>query len=65
MMDGPLEVAEMWRRFYILLPPFLFISRWIVQFCTIQRLIKRNGGSTPVSSATRGGGAVLGETRRE
>jgi hypothetical protein len=30
---------------YVLLPPFLFISRWIVQFCTIQRLIKRNGGS--------------------
>jgi hypothetical protein len=28
-----------------ILPPFLFISRWIVQFCTIQRLIKRNGGS--------------------
>jgi hypothetical protein len=28
------------------LPPFLFISRWIVQNCTIQRLIKRNGGST-------------------
>jgi hypothetical protein len=28
-----------------ILPPFLFISRWIVQNCTIQRLIKRNGGS--------------------
>jgi hypothetical protein len=29
-----------------LLPPFLFICRWIVQFYTIQRQIKRNGGST-------------------
>jgi hypothetical protein len=29
----------------LILPPFLFISRWIVQNCTIQRLIKRNGGS--------------------
>jgi hypothetical protein len=28
------------------LPPFLFISRRIVQICTIRRLIKRNGGST-------------------
>jgi hypothetical protein len=32
------------RQEYIL-PPFLFIRRWIVQNCTIQRLIKRNGGS--------------------
>jgi hypothetical protein len=31
---------------FILLPPFLFIFRWIVQFHTIQRQIKRNGGST-------------------
>jgi hypothetical protein len=31
---------------YIVLPPFLFISRRIVQICTIRRLIKRNGGST-------------------
>jgi hypothetical protein len=30
---------------YILLPPFLFICRGIVQFYTIQRQIKRNGGS--------------------
>jgi hypothetical protein len=29
----------------LVLPPFLFISRWIVQNYTIQRLIKRNGGS--------------------
>jgi hypothetical protein len=29
---------------YIILPPFLFICRWIVQFYTIQRQIKRNGG---------------------
>jgi hypothetical protein len=29
----------------IVLPPFLFICRWIVQFYTIQRQIKRNGGS--------------------
>jgi hypothetical protein len=28
------------------LPPFLFIYRWIVQNYTIQRQIKRNGGST-------------------
>jgi hypothetical protein len=28
-----------------ILPPFLFICRWIVQFYTIQRQIKRNGGS--------------------
>jgi hypothetical protein len=31
---------------FILLPPFLFICSWIVQFYTIQRQIKRNGGST-------------------
>jgi hypothetical protein len=30
---------------YKVLPPFLFINRWIVQNYTIQRLIKRNGGS--------------------
>jgi hypothetical protein len=29
----------------IILSPFLFICRWIVQFYTIQRQIKRNGGS--------------------
>jgi hypothetical protein len=29
----------------IILPPFLFSCRWIVQFCTIQRQQKRNGGS--------------------
>jgi hypothetical protein len=29
----------------LVLPPFLFISRWIVKNYTIQRLIKRNGGS--------------------
>jgi hypothetical protein len=29
----------------LILPPFLFICRWIVQFYTIQRQIKRNGGS--------------------
>jgi hypothetical protein len=34
------------RNKFLLLPPFLFISRWIVQFYTIQRLIKRNRGST-------------------
>jgi hypothetical protein len=34
---------------YIVLPPFLFSCRWIVQFCTIQRQLKRNGGS--ISSA--------------
>jgi hypothetical protein len=28
-----------------LLPPFLFICRWIVQNYTIPRQIKRNGGS--------------------
>jgi hypothetical protein len=27
------------------IPPFLFSCRWIVQFCTIQRQLKRNGGS--------------------
>jgi hypothetical protein len=32
--------------YYVVLPPFLFICRWIVQFYTIQRQIKRNGGST-------------------
>jgi hypothetical protein len=31
---------------FVILPPFLFICRWIVQFCTIQRHIKRNGGSS-------------------
>jgi hypothetical protein len=31
---------------YTILPPCLFICRWIVQFYTIQRQIKRNGGST-------------------
>jgi hypothetical protein len=36
----------------IVLPPFLFISRWIVQNCTIQRLIKRNGGSISLESDT-------------
>jgi hypothetical protein len=30
----------------LLLPPFLFSCRWIVQFCTIQRQLKRNGEST-------------------
>jgi hypothetical protein len=30
---------------YKVLPPFLFICRWIVQFYTIQRQIKSNGGS--------------------
>jgi hypothetical protein len=30
----------------MILPPFLFICRWIVQFYTIQRQIKRNGRST-------------------
>jgi hypothetical protein len=30
----------------VILPPFLFISRGIVQNGTIERLIKRNGGST-------------------
>jgi hypothetical protein len=30
----------------IILPPFLFICRWIVQNYTIQRQIKRNGGSS-------------------
>jgi hypothetical protein len=34
---------------YILLPPFLFICRWIVQFYTIQRQIKRNGGRIYIS----------------
>jgi hypothetical protein len=29
-----------------ILPPFPFSCRWIVQFCTIQRQLKRNGGST-------------------
>jgi hypothetical protein len=29
----------------IMLPPFRFSCRWIVQFCTIQRQLKRNGGS--------------------
>jgi hypothetical protein len=29
----------------VVLPPFIFISRWIVQNFTIHRLIKRNGGS--------------------
>jgi hypothetical protein len=28
------------------LPPFLFSCRWIVQICTIQRQLKRNGGSS-------------------
>jgi hypothetical protein len=40
-------------RAYIVLPPFLFISRSIVQNCTIQRLIKRNGGSTPLLTCSR------------
>ena len=30
---------------YEVLPPFLFSCRWIVQFCTIQRQLKRNRGS--------------------
>jgi hypothetical protein len=30
----------------VVLPLFLFICRWIVQNYTIQRQIKRNGGST-------------------
>jgi hypothetical protein len=33
---------------YLILPPFLFICRWIVQNYTIQRQIKRNGGSNSV-----------------
>jgi hypothetical protein len=33
---------------YEIFPTFLFISRWIVQNCTIQRLIKRNGGRSEV-----------------
>jgi hypothetical protein len=37
-------VGESSSSIYII-PQFLFISRWIVQNCTIQRLIKRNGGS--------------------
>jgi lipid-A-disaccharide synthase-like uncharacterized protein len=28
-----------------ILPLFLFSCRWIVQFCTIQRQLKRNEGS--------------------
>jgi hypothetical protein len=31
---------------YPLLLPFLFSCHWIVQFCTIQRQLKRNEGST-------------------
>jgi hypothetical protein len=30
----------------VISPPFLFSCRWIVQFCTIQRQLKRKGGST-------------------
>jgi hypothetical protein len=30
----------------LVLPPFLFSCRWIVQFYTIQRQLKRNGWST-------------------
>jgi hypothetical protein len=33
-------------RFVSITPSVFFISRWIVQNCTIQRLIKRNGGSS-------------------
>jgi hypothetical protein len=28
------------RRFKVILPPFIFSCRWIVQFCTIQRQLK-------------------------
>jgi hypothetical protein len=42
-LDGPDQTC---RIVLVVLPPFLFIRRWIVQNCTIQRLIKRNGGST-------------------
>jgi hypothetical protein len=38
---------------YMILPPFLFICRWIVQFCTIERQIKRNGGSTRLRASPR------------
>jgi hypothetical protein len=38
------------RVWLVLLPPFLFICRWIVKFYTIQRQIKRNGGSTTQST---------------
>jgi hypothetical protein len=41
-------VGESSSSIYII-PQFLFISRWIVQNFTIQRLIKRNGGSTYLS----------------
>ncbi|PWZ45008.1 (DL)-glycerol-3-phosphatase 1, mitochondrial [Zea mays] len=41
------EVLErQYRPVRMLLPPFLFSCRWIIQFCTIQRQLKRNGGST-------------------
>jgi hypothetical protein len=40
------EPVVIHRSTYTILPPFLFICRWIVQFYTIQRQIKRNGGST-------------------
>jgi hypothetical protein len=46
---------------YQLLPPFLFISRWIVQNCTIQRLIKRNGGSTSLRTYRMHGGRKVVE----
>jgi hypothetical protein len=43
------EVLErQYRPVRMLLPRFLFSCRWIVQFCTIQRQLKRNGGSTSV-----------------
>jgi hypothetical protein len=38
--------GENYHALFTILPPFLFICRWIVQFYTIQRQIKRNGGST-------------------
>jgi hypothetical protein len=44
-MQEPRGVRLMALSIYLLLPPFLFISRWLVQFCTSPRLIKRNGGS--------------------
>jgi hypothetical protein len=37
----------------MVLPPFLFIGRGIVQFYTIQRQIKRNGGSSLLFSSIR------------
>jgi hypothetical protein len=39
-----------WPLWELLLTPFRFSCRWIVQNWTIQRQLKRNGGSTTVTS---------------